>query len=175
MGFGVDYNEASEGKGLLPEGDYEVIIKYACEDVTKSGTVHIALTLVIRNDVEQKYQNKNLWHNIWKRKTPSEADIKCSGYGARDIQTLSKAAGLENGKKYDSFEDWYNDLRDKVILITTKNDEEWGVKVKYINASKFPECKHVFKSNNPASPDRLKIDDTAEGFVEIQGDDDLPF
>jgi hypothetical protein len=181
MGFDIDYKEASEGSNLLPVGEYETVIKFAGEDVTKSGTVYISVILVVRNDVEQRYQNKVIFHALWMRISPSPADASVGGYSVKQIQTLSKAAGLPNGKKYDSVQDWYDDLKGKVIRVTIKHEEYpegsgiFNAKVNYVNPSKFPECKHVFKSNNPASPDTLRVDDIAEEFVEIVDDDDLPF
>ena len=41
---------------LLPEGEYEMVIKSACENVTKGGTQHISIPMVVRNDVQQKFQ-----------------------------------------------------------------------------------------------------------------------
>lgn len=178
MSLTINHDDAMEGSNILPEGEYEVFIKYICEDVTKSGTIHIAATLIIRNDVEQGYKNKYIWYNLWKRKNPSATDAACNDYGARDIQTLSKSAGLTNGKKYEGLDDWFEDLKGKVIRVTIKHEEFNGqqqAKVNYVNPSRYPENKHLFKSNNPASPDRV-AETNADGFVEIDdSDDDLPF
>lgn len=183
MNLNINYDEATESNGLLPAGEYETIIKFAGEDVTRNGTIYISIVLVFRNDIEQGYKNKYIWHQLWKRKNPTNVDIDCSGYGARDIQTLSKAAGLQNGKKYDGFDEWFADLQGKVISVTIKHEEfngEQQVKVRYVNPSKYPECKHVWKSNNPASPEAVAARAAesrtgSEDFVEIDADDDLPF
>jgi hypothetical protein len=178
MEFGIDYSEATEGSGLLPEGKYEVIIKYAGEDATKNKTVYINVTCVIRNDVDQKYQNKYLWHSLWHRKEPSQADLAVGGYSIKQIQTLSKAAGLPNGKKYPTLEEWCIDLKDKAIQVTIQHEEypvgsgTMQTQVQYVNPSKYPECNHMWKTKEDSAA--ISADDNND-FVEIAGDDDLPF
>ena len=90
----------STGGGIIPIGEYEVIIKSALEDVTKGGTPYINVPMIIRNDIEQPYKNAYIWHSIWHVKEPKDADKACGGYSSYGIQTISKAAGLQNGKKY---------------------------------------------------------------------------
>ena len=41
MSYSVNYDEATEGSDLIPEGEYECIIKYAGEDATRGGTVYM--------------------------------------------------------------------------------------------------------------------------------------
>ena len=52
----------------IPGGDYECIIKYAREDITKSGYIYLKVAMVIRNDIEQNFKNRYIWNTIWKRK-----------------------------------------------------------------------------------------------------------
>ena len=171
MGFSTDYSEVSKGGTLLPPGEYEVIIKYAGEDAAKTGTVYINVTMVIRNDVEQPYKNKYIWHKLWHRKDPTPADIGCGGYSFKQIQSLSKAAGLPNGKKYESLADWCEELGGKCVRITVEHEEYNGktqAKVKWTNESDYPECRHVWKKQDGGS--------TEPEFTELQDDDeDLPF
>ncbi|HPK26830.1 MAG TPA: DUF669 domain-containing protein, partial [Anaerolineaceae bacterium] len=114
MGFGIDYNQASSAE-LIPAGEYEVIIKDAFEDISKSGTVFFNVPLIIRNDVEQAYQNAYIWHKLWKKKEPTAEDLACDGYSFKQIQNLSKAAGLPNGKNYESIQKWGEDLAGKPV------------------------------------------------------------
>jgi len=185
MGFGVDYSQASEGNDLLPEGEYEVIIKYASESNTRGGTTYLNIACVIRNDINQQYKNKNLWHSIFQKKEPSPADLACNGYSSKQIQSLSKASGLQNGKKYESLADWCDDLKDHVILVTVEHDTYQGktqARVKWTNESKFPQCKHEWKKADP-DIQAENVHDTPtsfstasqQDFEEIVGDDDLPF
>ena len=167
MAFNTDYNEVNESN-VLPAGEYEVIIKYACGDVTKINMkAHIAITLVIRNDVDQSYKNKHIWYKLWKRKEPSAVDISVGGYSIKQINTLSRAAGLQNGKSYDSLEDWFQDLQDKPIRVTTKVDEQYGAEVQYVNESKYPDCQHVYKGKDT-------IPSSATDYDPVN-DDELPF
>lgn len=164
MGFSVNHEEASSGATLIPEGEYEVVIKAAFEDTTKKGTVYINIPLIVRNDVEQKFQNAYIWHALWKRKEPTAEDRGCGGYSTKQIQTLSKMAGLENGKKYEGLEDWCDDLKHRMIRITVKHEEYNGnvsAKVGYVNESKHQKLKHQFKTTGIIP----------EGFEEIKGDD----
>jgi hypothetical protein len=182
MSFGIDvnYNEAGAGSDLLPEGEYEAIIKYVGEDVTPaSGSkVYISVVLIIRNDVDQKYKNKFIWYPLWKRKEPSPADAAVGGYSIKQIQTLSKSAGLPNGKKYPDIQEWYDDLKNKVIRVTIKHElfnGEQQAKVNYVNPSKFPECTHTFKSADSVAATSATSTSDNEDFTEIGTDDDMPF
>ncbi len=179
MSFGINYDDAATGSDLLPKGDYEVVIKYAGEDATKGGTVYINVTMVIRNDVDQQYKNKYIWHSIWQKKEPSAADIGCGGYSYKQIQSLSKAAGLPNGKKYESLASWCEELKDKVVRVTIDHEEykgEMQARVKWVNESKFPQCSHAWKK---AAPDINPPAQTETGAdytqVQIDNNDDLPF
>lgn len=178
MSFEVNHNEASTGGGIIPTGEYEVIIKSAIEDCSKSGTMFINVPLIIRNDVEQPFKNAYIWHKIWQLKQPSDADIACGGYSSKGIQNLSKAAGLQNGKKYDDLEAWGDDLKGKLLRVNVKHEEyngETQVKVRYVNETKEPVCNHVFKSA-AGQPATVPEDNNNFGFYPINEDDeDLPF
>lgn len=67
MGFSTDYTDVQSFE-LIPKGEYEVIIKAITERTTPNGATGLNLTFVIRNDVEQKCQNRYLFHTLWKRK-----------------------------------------------------------------------------------------------------------
>lgn len=175
MSFGIDYSQASSGE--LPEGEYEAIIKYAGEDVTPvSKTSYINVTLIIRNDVKQPQQNRSIRHSIWHKKEPSPADLTCGGYSAKQIQSLSKTVGLPNGKKYDSLEDWCEDLDGKLVRITVEQEEypansgRKHARVRWLNETKHPDCQHVWKSDSEDA-------DQAGEFQEVKNmpESELPF
>lgn len=179
MSFGVDYSQASGNSGgIVPEGEYEVIIKSAIEDATPRGAMFINVPLIIRNDIEQPYKNAYIWHKIWQLKQPSDADKACGGYSSKGIQNLSKAAGLENGKKYPDLQAWGDDLKGKLIRVKVKHEEfnnETQVRVQYVNETKHPECKHVFKSA-AGQPAAVPPEMTNDNFYPLnEDDDDLPF
>jgi len=182
MKYSVNYDEAAEGSELIPVGEYECIIKYAGEGATKGGTMYMGVTLVIRNDVDQPCKNKYIWHHIWQKKEPSPADLACSGYSSKQINAVSKAAKLPNGKSYDSLTDWADELKNKCVRVTVEHEEYQGktnARVKWVNESKFPDCKHVWKTKDgeaeptSESTPAAKSDDFTE--VPSMSDDDLPF
>jgi hypothetical protein len=185
MSYNVNYDEAAEGSELIPEGEYECIIKYAGEDATQKGTVYMGATLVVRNDIDQPCKNKYIWHKIWQKKEPSPADLACNGYSSKQINALSKAAKLPNGKKYESLSEWCDELKDKIVRVTVEHEEYNGktnAKVKWVNESKFPQCKHRWKN---ADVDVSADDEPAAGYangdtgdfeeIPTPTDDDLPF
>jgi hypothetical protein len=187
MPFGVDYSQTAED--IIPEGEYEAIVKYAGEDVTKvNKTPYINVTLVIRNDVDQRHKNRYIRHSIWHKKEPSQADLACGGYSAKQIQSLSKAAGLPNGKKYDSLEDWCDDLANKPVRVTVQHEEypegsgTMHARIRWINESKQLPCRHVWKDAEDVSED-MPAQNGAEPaqsnteFEEVKNitDGDLPF
>lgn len=156
MGFTNDFSKAQQG-GLKPEGDYEVLIVKVEERKTKGGTVHINMNLVIRNDVKQGYQNGYLFHTLWKRKEPTEADMQVNGYGFGQIMALGKAAGLPNGKNYESLADFMQELIGKPVRAHVVHDEYNGDKreaIAWFNPTDHPEVKHVMKKKRPdVNPD----------------------
>ncbi len=177
MSFKVDHSQA--GSSELPEGEYEAIIKYAGEDATKiSRTEYINVTMVVRNDIDQPCKNRSIRHSIWHKKEPSPADIACGGYSSKQIQSLSKAVGLPNGKEYDNLEDWCEDLANKPVRITVEKEEYQGQthsRVRWVNESKALPCKHVW----PDAEDISGADDDpkpSNDFQEVKSsDEDLPF
>jgi len=172
--FEVKHEEASSGGGVMPVGEYEVIVKSALEDVFKSGTIYINVPLIVRNDIEQPYKNAIIWHSICQVKEPKDADKACGGFSSFGIQSISKAANLQNGKKYAGLNEWCEDLKGKLIRVTVKHEEFNGgtqVKVKYTNETKYPTCNHVYKTAaaNSSAP-------SAKGQAPKPGSlDELPF
>ena len=188
MGFTNDYSKASQG-GLKPEGDYEVLIVKAEERKTKDGTVHINMNLVIRNDVKQGYQNGYLFHALWKRKKPTEADNQVNGYGFGQIMALGKAAGLPNGKNYESLADFLQELIGKPVRVKVKHRKyngEMQEQISWFNPTDYPEVKHVMKKKPDVNPDgyasaaqQTTYANTpaaqAAAAQAVGDDDDLPF
>lgn len=189
MGFSTDYTEVSSFD-LIPKGEYEVIIKSIEERTTQNGATGLNLTLVIRNDVEQKFQNRFIFHTLWKRKEPTQADMQVQGYSFKQIMSLAKAADLPSGKSYETVNDLCKDLVSHVIRVTLDHEKYNGEdreRVKFMNQTRFPECKHVYKEKPAVSGDTVaqrpqeqfaaqpaglgNLDD----FEEILGDGEVPF
>lgn len=166
MNFNINHDQANPD--ILPVGTYEVIIEDACIDYTKGGTEHISITFVLRNDVDQKYKNRRIFHQIWRRKEPSPSDLECDGFPNQQIQQISKNVGLPNGMSIKSFDDWFELLIGKVAEITIRHEDynnQTNAKVGYINPSKFPDCEHKYPSQTPDTPH----------FEDVPLDDELPF
>lgn len=189
MNYSTNYDDIG-GNELLPEGNYECIIKDALPNETQSGIPYLDIRLVIRNDVDQKYGNKYIFHSLWKKKEPSQADDQVDGYSFKQLMNLAKSAGLPAGKNYPSVDDLCKDFVGKCVAAEVEhqlaNNGKTYARVKYCNETKFPECKHVFKETAPkadsntyrkpkqdafAQPAEVNTDD----FEDIINADDLPF
>jgi hypothetical protein len=155
--YEINHEEAFEGNGLMKEGDYEVVVKKAEEKETKDGAVYISLDLVVRNDVEQQYKNKHLFHSLWKTKATGE-------YNKPMISTVAKSLDIPNGTKFSSLEELLAGFVNKVCKVTIKHETYNGnvnERVKAWGPTKFPACNHLFKDTEKVSIS--------------QDDDDLPF
>lgn len=60
-----DYTEEAKSYTLADSGVYELRIDNAELKKSDSGKNFIALTAVIRDDVQQKFQGVKIWDNIW--------------------------------------------------------------------------------------------------------------
>lgn len=194
MGFSTNYDNVDD-YDIIPEGDYEVIVKNIEEKTTKNGATGLNFSLVVRNDVEQKCKDRYIFYTLWKRKEPTDADKQVQGYGFNQVMKVAKSAKLPNGKSYETVLDMCKDLMHKTLKVTVEH-REWNGKqqenVKLVNTSTFPDCKHVFKEKKTASentvappkeegfasvskqPDNLSLGDLSD-FEELASDVDVPF
>ena len=183
--FKTDFSKANTGSEIKPEGNYEVIITKIEEKTTLSGKTGLNFAMVIRNDIpEQKYGNAFLFHTIWKAKEPTEYDNMVKGYMYGQVMAIAKAARLADGKSYESFEEFLKDIINKPVCVSLKHEEYNGKlqeRINYFNETKFPECKHAFKTKTTVKKDEFKkVDDvivnttTGEAYEEFD-DDECPF
>lgn len=191
MGFKANQSEAVQGNELKPEGDYECIIVGCEERTTRNGATGLNFSLVIRNDIpEQKYKNTYLFHTLWKRKQPTEADKQVNGYGFGQVMAMGKGAGLPDGKDYENLEEFCNDLMNKPIRVTVKYSTYNGntrEEISYLNVTKYPEVKHIFKqkasqtsTGYASKPEAFAGNNSTSAYNTVQDipvpdDDDLPF
>lgn len=158
----------SRAEAILPEGEYECIIKEAYQTVSRKGTPFIGIPLTIRTDVRENPQRGGeIFHCMWMKKSPNQADLACDGYSAKQVQMLSNAAGLPNGKKYADIDEWCEDLEGRPIRATVEHAEYRGstsARVKWVNETFYP---NVLKAKDA----HAKPDD----FTTVDDDDDLPF
>lgn len=199
MNFTTNYENVGTGSDLIPEGKYECVVKAAAMNRTSQGKPYFDVRLVIRNDVSQKFANRYIFHSIWKKKEPSDADMQVEGFSFAQIMSLAKAAQLPAGKSYASLDEMGKDLIGKPVLVevehnTNPNNGQTNERVKYVNETKYPDCKHVFKEAAPAANNQTYAQrpqqqfasnvvptaptaQTADlsDFEEVISDSDLPF
>ena len=188
-GFTVDTNNTQEQQGLIKPGDYEVVIKEVTEGASQQkGTPYIQIELVVRNDVNQEFKNKHLWFTIWD--TPATRE---KGMYAKQINTVSKHAGVQNGASFNSVADWGRFITGRPVLATVKHEEYNGdtkERVTFINATKFPQCQHSWKQENSNNQSSQPVNNQPTSYNNNQNvagtgqawqgnnnpaDDDLPF
>lgn len=197
MNFTTNYDNVGTGSDLIPEGEYECVVKTAALNRTSQGKPYFDVRLVIRNDVSQKFANRYIFHSIWKKKEPSDADMQVEGFSFAQIMALAKAAQLPAGKSYAGIDEMGKDLIGKPVRVTIEHsnyNDKTNERVKYVNETKYPDCKHVFKESAPAANNQTYAQrpqqqfasavvptaptaQTADlsDFEEVISDSDLPF
>ncbi|MDL2318493.1 DUF669 domain-containing protein [Eubacteriales bacterium OttesenSCG-928-A19] len=150
MAFATDYKNLSD---LMAQGEYELVISDAYEDAARtSGTPFILLLLVVRNDIEQQYQNKAIWHRMYL----SDAALP---YSERRMNTISKCVGLPEGMEFESYDHWCNTVRGLPIRAYVNHREfngDTSEDIRNFRTSKTPECKHVWKDDKGAGTRRIQ-------------------
>lgn len=152
--FKVNYDEVNNVGGVIAEGEYEVVVNKAVENVTPSGAEYMDIQLIIRNDIDQKHKNQYIFASVFKSKATNE-------YHSGMVNSVCKALSIPNGTQFNSLNDMLNMFNKRVARVTVKHEEYKGDKqarVKYWNESKFQNCQHTFK----------------DGFTEVSNSD-VPF
>lgn len=167
-GFKLDFEHTFDGE--IENGTYEVIITSTGEDATQSGAEFANFRLTIRNDIEQKHKNQNIFSRVFKKKADGT-------YPQVMFNTIGKAAQLQNGKTYNSLQELLDDYIGKPLKVTVKNEtSEYNGKtyenleVKRWMKTEFTNVQHVYKNNN--QPDQQQQQQPQQPQV---GKDDLPF
>lgn len=166
MSFTLDFSQASNG--TIKDGTYEAVIFNVLEDATPGGAEYMNFDMIIRNDVQQSYQNAHIFQRVWRAKDTGK-------YNAAMINTIAQAANLTDGKSYQSLKDLMNDFINHPVKVTVKNEKNEykgktydDLNVKRWGKSDYPNVQHQFKSGVAPQP-TVPTTDTAVG------DDDLPF
>lgn len=174
MAFETNYQSNT---GILPEGMYECVIKSVYEDATKGGKIYINVPLVVRNDIDQKFQNAYIWHSIWKKKEPSQSDLAVNGYAAFGVNALSQAAGLKEGTHFETLTDWMDALKGMPVRVEVKHElnsytNQLQARVKKLFPSSHTDCKHKWKTSDTNARPAI----AANTNVDVNDEDgDLPF
>lgn len=151
--FEIDYSQAKEFASIT-DGTYETFIEKAVQDETKSGADFINIHFRIRKDFQQEFQNNIIFHRIFAKKEDGK-------YPVGAIMNLAKQAGIPDGTKFKSLDDYLNQLLNKCLKVTVKNETSEYNGNTYNNLN----VKRIEKSDIPA------ITNPIEEFKE----DDLPF
>lgn len=147
---------------LLEEGDYEVKIERIAEQVTNSGAEKIGIKFRVRSDVDQKYQNRCLFEDIWKSRNEGR-------YNPRRLNQLLGTQELEDGHTFESIEEMFEFLTGANLLAhVVVSFDDWSGKdinrIAYYKPSKNKP--QVLNSNINSNNDNDK---------KVIDDDDLPF
>lgn len=139
--FTYDATKVSETSGVMKKGVYEVVVNNVEQRFSNNGTECMSFDLIVRNDVNQEYKNKHVFHNVWTRKDTKQ-------YSPAAITRICMALGIENGAHFASIEEFFDECKGKTMKITVDHDEYNGQKreiVKYVNPTDFAVCNHVWK------------------------------
>ena len=153
MAFKTNNSKASEGFTLKPEGDYEVLIESAEIRTLQSGARKIGFKYVIRNDVEQRFQNGKIFHDVWKKKDPNEDDLLVDGFNFGQLMAIASAAALPDGQDYETLSSFLTALTGKPIKVHLYHDDyndKYYERVDRHYPTDFPQVKH--KPKAPANP-----------------------
>ncbi len=186
MGFRTNSSKASEGYTLKPEGNYEVLIENAeIKEFTRSDgskTTKISFRYVIRNDVDQKFQDGKIFHDVWKKREPNEDDLSVEGFNYGQLMAIANAASLPDGQDYESLADFLTVLTGKPVKVHLYHDSYNGKKYEKVDEhmeTEFPQVKHKPKAPaNPtgyAAPRTETFSGAANAAASDDADDDYPF
>lgn len=112
--FEIDYSQAQEF-AKVTDGTYEVLIDKAVQNASRGETDFLDIQLRIRKDFQQEFQNNIIFHKIWINKETKK-------YPAGMVQNLAKQAGIPDGTKFNSLDDYLNMLVGKPLKVTVKNE-----------------------------------------------------
>ena len=180
----TDYTEnKSNDYGVLPTGNYEMIIAKAQETSTKSGAESLQIDLIVRNDLDgvpalaetnKKYHNRHVFMDNWKRKATNQYDMQ-------GFQYILDAIGVPEGTQINSIEDFLNVLSGKVAKVYVKKEKnEYNGDVNDVNRvapwnfskSDYPQSNHQLKETTQAGGN----DPFANNGQAVNvSNDDLPF
>lgn len=87
--FEMDYTEDVVNYEAAEPGPYELQISDAVLKKSDTGKEYIALTVTIRDDVEQGYAGTKMWDNIWKNEVYRNPQLKNKRIKKDDYDALS--------------------------------------------------------------------------------------
>ncbi len=151
----------------ITPGVYEAVIQNTSEEFTQgNGTRYMAVSMVIRNDIQQKCQDKRIDYKIWTTSNPGTKTIE--GYVEYSLALMSKACRLPEQIDVNSVNELSKLWIGKPVRITVGQREYKGKT--YIEISKVEESgniqvNHKYKSAN----------NNNNTFVPNNNNDNIPF
>lgn len=112
--FEIDYSQAQEF-AKVTDGTYEVLIDKAVQNASQGGTDFLDIQFKIREDYNQQFKNNRIFHKIWINKETRK-------YPVGQVMNLAKQAGIPDGTKFNSLDDYLNMLVGKALKVTVKNE-----------------------------------------------------
>ncbi|WP_283679931.1 DUF669 domain-containing protein [Lentilactobacillus sp. Marseille-Q4993] len=170
MSFKIDYSKISDTN--VQDGDYEVLISKVEEGANpNTGSEYVNFDMVIRNDIaDQKFQNAHVFYRVYRNKQTGE-------YPDSMIFQVAKAAGMNDGKQYNSFEEFMNDMAGKPLKVRVKNETSdykgktyENLNVKRWGITHYPDVQHQWptdmqpQSATKNTDDAITIDDEEMPF-----------
>lgn len=140
----VNHDDAGAGKKnefeTISEGKYEAIVKEVEVTKSKSGNDMIKITVVLRDDVNQKFAKRKLWDYL-----------VASEKAKWKFNQVAKAIGIENGAKVATIQEFAKAMQFQPVKITVKHeqDEYNGETKTREKIDRYEPTDHVASGNNP--------------------------
>ena len=186
MAFRTNSSKANEGSfSLKGEGYYEVLIENYKVSQTQNGKQYIGFRYVIRNDVQQKYQNGLIFHSVWKKKEPNEDDMQVEGFHFGQLMAIAQAARIPDNQEFAGLDEFLKALCGKAVKVHLYHDTYEGKtreKIDFHQTTEHPEIKHKPKTA-PAADGAYAAKPAAQfaaapaapAEAASEADDDYPF
>lgn len=154
----AETTERNSGSNTLPTGDYEMLLFAVKPGQSQGGTNNETYDFIVRNDINQQYQNKHVFVPIWKTE-------KAKSRRAQFMKDIWLATGNNPAqfRQLGGLDDYINAVSGRPVLahVLEQDDEYNGEKRKkntiFPNAkgkqnnlklSEFPQVSHQFKQVN---------------------------
>lgn len=120
---------------LVKDGEYEVRIERIEQKTLPSGKRKLAVAYRIRDDVEQEYQNRWLFEDIWAEREHKEY------YNRKRINQLLGTQHLKDGTEFNTIQDVIDELVGSYLIavVRIERDDYRGEdvnKIKFYKSSK---------------------------------------
>lgn len=171
MAFKTNHSQAQQGN-LMDKGEYELVIFEVSQRVTQGGTEYISIHGIVRNDVEQKYQNKHTLDSLW-------LSEKALPFTEGKINAIDKILEMPEAA-YENYDAWGQAVRGKPIrakVTHSKAQNGYDPREQFTYmATRFPNVQHVYQA--PVSTATVSLpgapSSAPAGFTPVS-DDELPF